>query len=230
MRAALHIPPALTRDETQSLLAAYAEAVATGGPESVQDGSVETKLFNGNLRFAWLVAGRFEVAGSALGYDVEDLFAEASVALLDAIRKYDPRVAVDPSGRNSFSGWCSRLMHQRLVAFVKARGNSSPDPMRDVVSFDAPIAGDEDAETTLHDVVAADENVTPAIEASDIVTRISSLPDRDAQVVRLRFGLDGCQPHELAEIGVVLGITKQRVHVILNRALAALRDQLQEAA
>jgi DNA-directed RNA polymerase sigma subunit (sigma70/sigma32) len=39
----------------------------------------------------------------------------------------------------------------------------------------------------------------------------------------MRFGLAGIAPHELAEIGVVIGVSKQRVALILEQALASLR-------
>jgi DNA-directed RNA polymerase sigma subunit (sigma70/sigma32) len=52
---------------------------------------------------------------------------------------------------------------------------------------------------------------------------VSALPEREATVVRMRFGLDGIAPHELAEIGVVIGCSKQRVEIILKQALATLR-------
>lgn len=227
-----HLPPALPRETTQELLQQYVAAVSAQGPAAVQDGPIETRLFNGNLRFAARVAARFRDAGHALGFDLEDLFAEASMALLDAIRKYDPRWSADPMGANSFSGWSSRLMHQRLVAFVKARENSQPDPMRDAASFDSAVStGDGSSGASLADLLPDDaEDLSLTVERSLAAQRalaaIASLPEREATVLRLRFGLAGCAPHEVAEIAAVLGVSRQRAQVIEKRALARLRDRL----
>jgi RNA polymerase sigma factor (sigma-70 family) len=83
-----------------------------------------------------------------------------------------------------------------------------------------------------HSLVTEDptDALLTKIDAERIAIHVGSLPEREASIVRMRFGLDGVAPHELAEIGAVLNISKQRVQVILDRALATLRQSLQVAA
>ena len=59
------------------------------------------------------------------------------------------------------------------------------------------------------------------------------MPDRDREVLRLRYGLDGGEPHSLASVGRELGLTRERVrqieagalaHLATIRELAALRE------
>jgi RNA polymerase primary sigma factor len=59
------------------------------------------------------------------------------------------------------------------------------------------------------------------------VAAVDALPEREATVVRLRFGLAGIAPHELAEIGAIIGVSKQRVEAILKQALATLRRSVE---
>lgn len=55
---------------------------------------------------------------------------------------------------------------------------------------------------------------------------VDELPDREATVVRMRFGIGGIAAHELAEIGAVIGVSKQRVGKILEKALTTIRARL----
>jgi RNA polymerase primary sigma factor len=59
-------------------------------------------------------------------------------------------------------------------------------------------------------------------EQIDLALR--TLPARDARVLRLYFGLDGGREHTLEEIGGMLGVTRERVRQLRDRALKRLRE------
>jgi RNA polymerase primary sigma factor len=63
-------------------------------------------------------------------------------------------------------------------------------------------------------------------ELNQVLQMLGSLPDRDAQVLRLRFGLAGEEPMTLQEVGKRLNLTRERVRQIERDALARLREQL----
>ncbi len=58
----------------------------------------------------------------------------------------------------------------------------------------------------------------------DITRRLDELPQRDATVIRLRFGLDGRQAMTLDEVGELYGITRERVRQLETRSLKRLRS------
>uniref|UniRef100_A0A7S1TU44 RNA polymerase sigma-70 domain-containing protein n=1 Tax=Phaeomonas parva TaxID=124430 RepID=A0A7S1TU44_9STRA len=58
-----------------------------------------------------------------------------------------------------------------------------------------------------------------------IDTMISRLPQREASVLRMRFGLDDGQPKSVSEVGARHSCTKERVRLIENRALLKLRSR-----
>ena len=55
---------------------------------------------------------------------------------------------------------------------------------------------------------------------------LDDLDEREATVLRLRFGLDGSEPKTLKEIGAELGLTRERVRQIETEALRRLADGL----
>jgi RNA polymerase primary sigma factor len=95
------------------------------------------------------------------------------------------------------------------------------------LSLDAPLAPGED--NKLLDYIADTVHATPdertfekALTAS-IEEALCSLKEREAKVLRLYFGLDGSEPMTLEEIGELLGITRERVRQIKEKALSRLR-------
>ncbi len=95
------------------------------------------------------------------------------------------------------------------------------------LSLDAPIAPGED--NRLLDYLPDRYSPMPEDRAfdhalKDTVDRaLASLKEREAKVLRLYFGLDEQEPMTLEEIGALLGITRERVRQIKEKALARLR-------
>ena len=95
------------------------------------------------------------------------------------------------------------------------------------VSMDAPLVQDED--NNMYDVLKSDEVVTPETELlyeslrKEIDRAISTLTQREADVVRLYFGLNGSHPMTLEEIGEKFDLTRQRVRQIKEKAIRRLK-------
>jgi RNA polymerase primary sigma factor len=100
------------------------------------------------------------------------------------------------------------------------------------VSLEKPV-GDED-ESELGDFVADDDVIEPFEEASEHLQRegvrkaLDALPERERQVIQLRYGLSGTQPLTLEEVGQAFGVTRERIRQIENNTLKKLK-QLPEA-
>lgn len=99
--------------------------------------------------------------------------------------------------------------------------------MRGVESIDAPIGDEEDA--TKLDFVRGDERDDPgvAFQGASMVECIqkslNELTAREAQVLRLRYGIGTNQDHTLEEVGRTLGLTRERVRQIESAAIRKLR-------
>ena len=71
---------------------------------------------------------------------------------------------------------------------------------------------------------APDAAAADGFLAEDVRTALGTLGPRDARVLALYFGLEGGQEHTLEEIGSMLGVTRERVRQLRDRALQRLRD------
>lgn len=100
--------------------------------------------------------------------------------------------------------------------------------MRGVESIDAPIGDDEDASRL--DFVKGDDHDDPqkrflraAMEA-EIKKSLGELVPREAQVLRLRYGIGTNHDHTLEEVGQAMGLTRERVRQIESAAIRKLRS------
>jgi len=95
------------------------------------------------------------------------------------------------------------------------------------VSLDAPIADSDDTSMLdlLPDETGEDPDACAQLQAlRDVVEDgLTRLPEREAEVLRLYFGLDGEEPRSLEEIARHLRLTRERVRMIKDRALVRLR-------
>lgn len=71
-----------------------------------------------------------------------------------------------------------------------------------------------------------DEHVEQRETIKDVLAFIEQLDTRDARVLRLRFGLEGQDPLTLKQIGLVVGLTRERVRQIEIDSLKRLRDYM----
>jgi RNA polymerase primary sigma factor len=96
------------------------------------------------------------------------------------------------------------------------------------IRLDAPIGDSEDSQ--LVERFITEEAAEPEIEVENrllteaVSEALTTLEDRDAKVLRLYFGLEGEREHTLEEIGNMLGVTRERIRQLRDRALRRLRE------
>jgi RNA polymerase primary sigma factor len=100
------------------------------------------------------------------------------------------------------------------------------------VSLEKPIGEEEDS--SLGDFVPDEQAESPYdtaqvhLRRDDIKRALDALPERERQVIELRFGLKGEQPCTLEEVGKAFGVTRERIRQIENNTLKKL-ESLPEA-
>ncbi len=132
-----------------------------------------------------------------------------------------------------------RQLHQELereptIDELSERVQLEPDRVRellrislDPLSLDSPI-GEED-ESNLADFIEDSSTDGPADAATRVMLTqavgavLGELSEREQEIVRLRFGLDGGQAKTLEEVGREFGVTRERIRQIEAKTLAKLR-------
>jgi RNA polymerase primary sigma factor len=100
------------------------------------------------------------------------------------------------------------------------------------ISLEKPIGEEEESE--LGDFVEDESAESPfdtatlSLRREDVEHALSALPERERQVIELRFGLSGAQPCTLEEVGRAFGVTRERIRQIENNTLKKL-ESLPEA-
>jgi len=202
------------------------------------------RMVESNLRFVVSVARRY----GHLGVPLQDLVTEGNLGLLQAAERFDERRGVRFT---SYAVWWVRqsiisAIRQQIgivrVPASKRRGRMalergpmdprSPFGVR-YLSLDAPLGDPRGMRgTVLGELVAREAVVDPTDRVDraalrDLLERsLTLLEEREARVIRLSFGLEDGEPQSLGEIGDRLGVSRERVRQIRERALVRLRSSV----
>lgn len=197
-------------------------------------------LVTANLRFVVSVAKRYRGRGVAF----EDLVNEGNVGLMRAARRFDERHGVRLV---TYAAWWIR---QAILAAVSAsRPPPVPPPSRRragrteavrepdpgsragpglrLVSLDGGPAGDGRRPLLERVADAAAEDPERRLDRTALrhalATGMAFLPEREERVLRCYFGLEGGSPRSLARIGREMGLSRERIRQLKDRALDRLR-------
>jgi RNA polymerase primary sigma factor len=127
--------------------------------------------------------------------------------------------------RNPTAGEISELLNIENN-FVEEVLNSSNHHL----SLDAPLTDNENSDNSLLDVMTINESPDPDSSLLDkslqreIERTLGTLRDREAEIIRYTYGLNGMPAHTLEEIGKKLDITHERVRQIKENALKKLKS------
>ena len=187
--------------------------------EKLEQGDEEARklLVEHNLRLVVFIARRFENTGTSL----EDLISIGTIGLIKAVNTYrrDKNIKLA-----TYSSRCIEneiLMHIRKIANQKAE-----------VSLDEPINMDYDGnELLLADILGTDEDMIlrPLEDEVDLCIlrqAVKELPDREREIIHMRFGLGGYKELTQKEVAVKMGISQSYISRLEKRIMLRLRKEL----
>lgn len=201
------LPPPLKGCEEQEALERLEQ-----GNEGARDLLVEH-----NLRLVVFIARRFENTG----VNLEDLISIGTIGLIKAVSTYrrDKNIRLA-----TYASRCIEneiLMHIRKISIQKTE-----------ISLDEPINMDYDGnELLLSDVLGTEEDMIlrpmeDAVDLQILRCAVRELPDREKEIVTLRFGLQGCQELTQKEVAIKLGISQSYISRLEKRIMSRLRKEI----
>lgn len=156
--------------------------------------------------------------------DMDDLISIGTIGLIKGINTYRADRGV------RLATYASRCIENEVLMYFRSQKKSAGDmSLSDALDVDSDGNG-----LSMMDVVAEDEDLAEQIGTQEICRSLkqcvkTSLDPREAQVITLRYGLDGKQPRTQKETAELCGISRSYVSRIEKRALEKLREELSDA-
>ncbi len=201
------LPPPLKGQEEQAAL----EAMEQGSESAKQ------QLIECNLRLVVFIARRFENTG----VNIEDLISIGTIGLIKATGTYrrDKNIKL--------ATYASRCIENEILMHIRKIANQKAE-----VSLDEPINMDYDGnELLLSDVLGTDEDMIlrPLEDDVDLCLlrkAVSELPDREREIVQMRFGLAGQKELTQKEVAQKLGISQSYISRLEKRIMNRLKREI----
>lgn len=201
------LPPPLKGQEEQNTLLAMEEG----------DERAKQKMIEHNLRLVVFIARRFENTG----VNLEDLISIGTIGLIKAVNTYrrDKNIKL--------ATYASRCIENEILMHIRKISNQKTE-----VSLDEPINMDCDGnELLLADILGTDEDMIlrPLEDEVDLCIlrqAVRELPDREREIIQMRFGLGGCKELTQKEVAVYMGISQSYISRIEKRIMLRLRKEL----
>ena len=186
--------------------------------EALERGEEAAKqhLVEHNLRLVVYSARRFENTGTNL----EDLISIGTIGLIKAINTYRLEKKI------KLATYASRCIENEILMHIRKTSNQKTE-----VSLDEPINMDCDGnELLLSDILGTEEDMIlrPLEDDVDLCVlrqALRGLPDREREIVLMRYGLEGHQEKTQQEVAQLMGISQSYISRLEKRIMLRLRKE-----
>ena len=204
-------PKPLSREEEEKYLERWGQ------------GDIESRniLVEHNLRLVAHIIKKYFTQSE----DTEDLISIGTIGLIKGINTYKPEKGV------RLATYASRCIENEILMHFRANKKSAGDlSLSDALDVDSEGNG-----LSVMDVVATEEDLADTLGSQELCGSLRSciaktLDAREAQIIQLRYGLDGKAPRTQRETAKLCGISRSYVSRLEKRALEKLRAALGEDA
>lgn len=184
-----------------------------------QDGDVAARnvLVEHNLRLVAHIIKKYYTQTN----DMEDLISIGTIGLIKGINTYKPDRGI------RLATYASRCIENEILMHFRSQKKTMGDvSLSDVLDTD----GDGNS-LSLMDVLAQDDEMSDRIGELELCGKLkalvsSALNEREARIIKLRYGLDGSPPMTQRDTAKACGISRSYVSRIEKKALAKLKAEL----
>ena len=200
------LPAPLKGAEEQSAL----EALERGEEAAKQ------RLVEHNLRLVVYISRRFE----STGINLEDLISIGTIGLIKAVGTYrlDKKIKL--------ATYASRCIENEILMYIRKTANQKTE-----VSLDEPINMDCDGnELLLSDILGTDEDTVLRPLEEDVELRVlrhalGELPEREREIILMRYGLEGRGELTQKEVAQKMGISQSYISRLEKRIMLRLKKE-----
>ena len=181
------------------------------------DEAAKQLLIEHNLRLVVYIARRFENTG----VNLEDLISIGTIGLIKGINTYRREKNI------KLATYASRCIENEILMHIRKIANQKTE-----ISLDEPINMDYDGnELLLSDILGTDEDMIMRPLEDDVdlcVLRdaLNRLPEREKEIVVMRFGLEGRKELTQKEVAQQMGISQSYISRLEKRIMLRLRKEM----
>lgn len=178
---------------------------------------VKSELIEHNLRLVVYISRKFENTG----VESDDLISIGTIGLIKAINSFQ-------SDKNiKLATYASRCIENEILMFLRRTSK-----LKSEVSFDDPLNTDFDGnELLLSDILGTDTDVVygsveSSVEKELLRDALKRLPDREREIMVLRFGLNGGEEMTQKDVADFLGISQSYISRLEKKIIARLKKEI----
>lgn len=191
--------------------------------ERIKNGEEKARevLVTHNLRLVVYIAKKFESSNVC----VEDLVSIGTIGLMKAVNTFCPEKNI------KLATYASRCIENEILMFLRKSSQ-----LRGEVSIDEPLNVDWDGnELLLSDILGSDQDIVnkdieKESECKVVRGVVSSLGEREKNIMELRFGLAGKKEHTQKEVADFLGISQSYISRLEKRIMLKLKRELERVS
>ena len=202
------LPPPLTPEEEKRTF----ELLSTD-PDKARD-----LLIVHNLRLVVYISKKFESTGVGL----EDLISIGTIGLIKAVKTFCPDKKI------KLATYASRCIENEILMFLRKSAQ-----YKNEISIDEPLNIDWDGnELLLSDILGTDDDIVNRgleneAERQLLIREIDNLPEREKQIMVMRYGLGGRKELTQKQVADLLGISQSYISRLEKRILRSIKENLE---
>lgn len=183
-----------------------------------EEGS-RTILIEHNLRLVVYIARKFENTGVGL----EDLISIGTIGLIKAVNTFNPEKNI------KLATYASRCIENEILMYLRKNSN-----VRQEISINEPLNTDYDGnELVLSDILSEDTDVIQKslddeLDRELLAEAIKKLPEREREILHLRYGLKGEEEKTQKEVADLLGISQSYISRLEKRIILRLKKEMEK--
>ena len=184
------------------------------------DKEARAKLIEHNLRLVAHIVKKYDHRNE----DMDDLLSIGTIGLIKGVDSYTIKHGT------RLTTYVAKCIENEILMFLRKSAQ-----YRCEVSFDEPLNVDWDGnELLLSDILGTDEDIVSRgieweAECEPLMNAVNSLPDREREIMELRFGLGGRQALTQKEVADKIGISQSYISRLEKKIIKKLRVVLEEA-